>query len=85
MTLFHYFSLSVPVPEPYDSIRETYKDLLPQRPRIPDPINPAKNLYHSGIYGKEQGREKWASFVEMIDKLDLSSDITNLHEKRFKP
>lgn len=65
-------SLVVPAPEPYASIRETYKDLLPPCPRIPDPINPSKNLFHSGIYGVEQGRKKWASFIEKIDKLDLS-------------
>ena len=78
-------SLIVPATEPYASIRETYKDLLPPCPRILDPINPSKNLYNSGIYGSDQGRKKWAPFIEKIDTLDLSSNIEKLHEERFTP
>lgn len=80
-------SLVVPVPERYSYVREDYSDLLPDPPRIADPVNPSANLYKSGLYGRHQQKEgeKWALFLAKVDTLDLSSKIMKEHEEAFKP
>ena len=78
-------SLVVPVPERYSYVREDYSDLLPDPPRIADPVNPSINYYHSGIYGVQQGEAKWAPFVAKVDTLDLSSEVEKEHKEAFKP
>ena len=52
----------------------SYRDLLPDPPRIIDPANPANNVYLSGIgkssYGPGDGR--WSLFAQKIDTLNLA-------------
>ena len=56
--------------------------LLPDRPRIVDPVNPANNLYLSGIQRSETERDKWTPLAEKISvSLDLSHAIMEQHER----
>ena len=38
-------------------MRDRYPDLLPELPRIVDPVNPTCNLYMTGIRGQNSERE----------------------------
>ena len=79
MTPVH--SLSVPGSD--RSLQRTYRELLPQCPRIIDPANPANNLYLSGIQRSEAGPNKWTPLADKIASLDLSPDIMQKHKRRF--
>ena len=46
--------------------RSNYKDLLPSRPRVVDPADPANNVWESGFIPAG----KSAPFVSMIDSID---------------
>ena len=46
-----------------------YSDLLPARPRIIDPANPANNVWESGIRGDT------SMFPRNINTIDLSRSI----------
>ena len=46
--------------------RSDYPDLLPSRPRLIDPANPANNVWESGISGS------CMTLVREIDGVDLS-------------
>ncbi len=53
--------------------REHYQDLLPDRPRICDPVDPANNLYLTEIERqKNQTLTKWSVLKERIRHIDLS-------------
>ena len=56
-------------------LQDMYSDLLPDPPRIIDPINPANNLYLSGVFRCEKERNKWEPFMRKVDYLDLSPGI----------
>ena len=51
--------------------RSDYKDLLPSRPRVIDPANPANNVWESGFIPPGQS----AIFVSRIHSIDLSIPI----------
>lgn len=64
--------------------RRDYSRLLPSRPRIIDPANPANNLYITGIGNQppnerdsdyEPGDGNWAELKEHIHTLDLSKPV----------
>ena len=70
-----HFSLSIPGGDP--ELRETYSDLLPEPPRIIDPVNPSNNVYLSGISkSKDNG---WDIFAQNIDSVDLSGGKPEIH------
>ena len=54
--------------------RRDYSDLLPSRPRVIDPANPANNVWESGFYPPGNS----ADFVDRIDSIDLSISIGKL-------
>ena len=66
------FSLSIPGAR--EVLRLTYADLLPDKPRIVDPVNPSNNVYLSGVgpvtYGPGDG--KWDIFARRVGTIDLS-------------
>lgn len=64
-------------------LQKEYKDLIPERPRIIDPINPANNLYQSGIKGGDQGN-KWATFKEKVAGLNIGPEIMEIHKALCK-
>lgn len=76
-------SLSVPGAD--ENLQVTYGDLLPDKPRIIDPINPANNLYLSGITRCKREENKWGPFMRKIDSLNLSPDILRQHKRVFHP
>lgn len=54
-----------------------YKQHLPDKPRIIDPVNPFKNLYNQGLRQIEQQRDdsyakRWEIFAAKINSLDLT-------------
>lgn len=67
--------------------RRDYPNLLPARPRIIDPANPANNLYITGIssyrpneracdYGPGDGN--WTVFKREIGTLDLTKKVAEI-------
>lgn len=60
-------------------LQDMYSDLLPDTPRIIDPINPANNLYLSGVFRCEKERNKWGPFMRKVDDLDLTPKILRQH------
>ena len=77
MLSFHSYSLTVPgtLPEVARS------PLLPQPPRIIDPVNPANNVYLSGVSPPSKGRRRWDLFKERISSIDLSITATQILER----
>ena len=51
--------------------RREYSRLLPRRPRICDPVNPANNLYITGLQRDKDGRRDWAVLNDRIQDIDL--------------
>ena len=51
--------------------RSDYSDLLPSRPRVVDPANPANNVWVTGFFPPGNS----ALFVNRIDSIDLSVPI----------
>lgn len=64
------FLNSLFVPGTQRDVRES--ELLAPCPRIIDPVNPANNVYESGIYKVPEGISKWEKFASKIDTIDLS-------------
>ena len=52
--------------------RSHYKDLLPSRPRVVDPANPANNVWESGFCPPGHS----SVFIRMIETIDLSQSKT---------
>lgn len=50
----------------------TTSDLLPPCPRIVDPVNPANNVYLSGVGHVARGEGKWQVFSEEIPSIDIT-------------
>ena len=71
------------MPESYLKLRKEYKDLVPDCPRIIDPINPANNLYISGIKGGDR-RNRWAAFKEKVVGLNIGPKIMEEHKALCK-
>ena len=69
----HIHSLVIPGGD--SEIRETYSDLLPEPPRIIDPVNPSNNVYLSGVSRDERNRNRWATFAQKVDSLDLTGGL----------
>lgn len=42
-------SLRVPIPDTERGLHDRYADMLPVTPCIVDPVNPANNVYLSGV------------------------------------
>ena len=62
-----------------------YSDLLPPKPRIVDPVNPANNVFLSGIGGKKRlNQNKWGIFAAKIDSLMLEPTKTYIQDPNFK-
>lgn len=59
-----------------------YKDLIPDCPRIIDPVNPANNLYLSGVKGGDR-KNKWAAFKENVADLNLGPEIMEEHKALY--
>lgn len=59
-------SLSIPGAQP--SLLERYADMLPPTPRIVDPVNPANNVYLSGVGPDpyEVGDNDWGTFKKKV-------------------
>ena len=71
MPIHNMYSLTIPGTDP--SIGETYAHLLPDKPRIVDPVNPANNLYLSGV-GKDpydDGSGRWEEFKVKVKSIKL--------------
>ena len=49
--------------------RGDYSDLLPSRPRLIDPANPANNVWETGIRGPSR------ELVSKINAIDLSQPV----------
>ncbi len=60
-------------------MRERYPDLLPERPRIVDPVNPPNNLYMTGFRGRNC-EEKWKMLAERICKMDITITAEKIME-----
>ena len=84
-TISTFFLNSIYWEEYYE--RRDYPNLLPARPRIIDPANPANNLYISGIhncrpyekaceYGPGDGN--WTVFKREIGTLDLTKTVVEI-------
>ena len=66
-------SLSIPGAQP--SFLERYADMLPSLPRIIDPVNPANNVYLSGVGPDpyQVGDNDWGTFKSKVaDGIDLT-------------
>jgi len=70
--------------------RADYPNLLPARPRIVDPANPANNLYETGIIKRyspneracdyELGDGDWTEFKRNIGTLDLTKTVEEISQ-----
>jgi hypothetical protein len=60
-----------------------YRDLLPSRPRIIDPANPANNIYLSGVKKSDEPK-KWTPFATNIARLNIGRDIMKKHKDYIK-
>ena len=74
---------SLLVPGSKREVCETYKDLLPDCPRIIDPVNPGNNLYLSGIK-KSKEENRWTPFARNIAQLNLNPDVMDKCVKNKK-
>lgn len=76
---------SLTVPGADEHLQITHQDLLPDIPRIIDPVNPANNLYLSGITRCKKEENKWGPFKRKVDSLNLTPDILWQHKRIFHP
>ena len=83
-SLFHIVNIcSLTVKESNLKLQKEYEDLIPNSPRIIDPVNPANNLYLSGIKGGDR-RNKWAAFKANVVGLNIGLEIMEKHKALCK-
>ena len=73
--LWHFKSCnSLPIPGAEKTLHDRYAGLLPATPRIIDPINPANNVYLSGVGPDpyQVGDNDWGTFKRMAATIDLT-------------
>ncbi len=68
---------SLSIPGANEDLTQTFEDLLPDKPRIIDPVNPCNNLYLSGVgpvitSAERRERNKWGIFARNVDTIDLN-------------
>ena len=75
LDLVYYYSLRVPIPDTERGLHDRYADMLPDAPRIVDPVNPANNVYLSGVGPDpyEVGTNNdWGTFKRKAATIDLT-------------
>ena len=77
------YSLTIPGAD--EDILKNYSHLLPPMPRIVDPVNPANNLFKTGVRPiKRHHQNKWDIFAAKIDSLVLEPTETHILSKKFE-
>ena len=78
------FTYSLAIPGADQDVLRKYSDLLPPKPRIVDPVNPANNVFLSGVGPiKRRHQNKWDIFAAKIDSLVLEPTETQILGPNF--
>jgi hypothetical protein len=75
MTYMYVSNRSLSIPGEQPGLLDNYADMLPPTPRIVDPVNPANNVYLSGVGPDpyEVGDSNWGTFKRKVAKgIDLT-------------